>query len=201
MSFVLGVDFGTLNVRVSVFDHQAGRLSSGTAPYPLKRKKEDPDFATQAHADHLRALCDATSVALAAGGIDGRSIAAIAMDTTGSSVVMVDEQLQPLDDYYLCVTIDPGVKQRRSPRRHTATALKPSTGVAACTPQSGASQKSCIGCGNNPGKRSQFATALEHCDMIAAELCGIKRLDELPTQRLRHGPQVDVERSSRRTSA
>ncbi len=48
MSLVIGVDFGTLSVRVSVFDHEAGRLGSGTASYPLKRKKEDPDFATQA---------------------------------------------------------------------------------------------------------------------------------------------------------
>jgi hypothetical protein len=29
MSLVLGVDFGTLSVRVSVFDQQAGRLSFG----------------------------------------------------------------------------------------------------------------------------------------------------------------------------
>jgi L-ribulokinase len=101
MSLVLGIDFGTLSVRASVFDHEAGRLSSGTAQYPLKRKKEDPDFATQAHADHLRALSPATSAALATGGIDGRSIASAAIDTTGSSVVMVDEQLKPLDDYYL----------------------------------------------------------------------------------------------------
>jgi L-ribulokinase len=42
MSLVIGVDFGTLSVRVSVFDHQAGRLSSGSASYPLRRKKGDP---------------------------------------------------------------------------------------------------------------------------------------------------------------
>jgi L-ribulokinase len=98
MSLVLGVDFGTLSVRVSIFDHEAGRLSSGTAQYPLKRKKEDPNFATQAHADHLRALREATRAALATGSIDRRSIAAIAIDTTGSSVIVVDEQLNPLDD-------------------------------------------------------------------------------------------------------
>ena len=27
---------------------------------------------------------------------------------------------------------------------------------------------------NNPDKREQFATALEHCDMVAATLCGMK---------------------------
>lgn len=32
MTLVLGVDFGTLSVRVSDFDHQAGKVSSGN-PY------------------------------------------------------------------------------------------------------------------------------------------------------------------------
>jgi ribulose kinase len=36
MSLVLGVAFGTLSVRASVFDHEQGRLSSGTAQDRLK---------------------------------------------------------------------------------------------------------------------------------------------------------------------
>ena len=32
---------------------------------------------------------------------------------------------------------------------------------------------------NNPGKRERMATALEHCDMIAAVLCGIARADQV----------------------
>ena len=35
MSIVAGVDFGTLTVRVSIFDSERGRLGSGTADYPL----------------------------------------------------------------------------------------------------------------------------------------------------------------------
>jgi L-ribulokinase len=38
---------------------EQGRLGSGTAEYPLHRKKEDPDFATQGHEDHMRALAEA----------------------------------------------------------------------------------------------------------------------------------------------
>src|SRR5215831_17434080 len=101
MSIVAGVDFGTLSVRVSVFDSERGRLGSGTAEYPLLRKKEDPDHATQSHADHMEALALATRCATAAAGIDGAEIEAIALDTTGSSVVPVDEKLNPIDDYYL----------------------------------------------------------------------------------------------------
>ena len=36
MSIVAGVDFGTLSVRVSLFDSERGRLGSGTADYPVR---------------------------------------------------------------------------------------------------------------------------------------------------------------------
>src|ERR1700726_515817 len=101
MSIVAGVDFGTLSVRVSIFDSRQGRLGSGTGDYPLLRKKDDPDHATQSHADHMAALRAATARAITAAGIDGHAIEAIALDTTGSSVLPVDNQLNPIDDYYL----------------------------------------------------------------------------------------------------
>ncbi|MGH9621261.1 MAG: ribulokinase, partial [Bryobacteraceae bacterium] len=68
---VAGVDFGTLSVRVSLFDQGQGRLGSGIAEYPLHRKRTDPDYATQSHADHMDALVAATGKALASAGIDG----------------------------------------------------------------------------------------------------------------------------------
>ena len=49
MAIVAGVDFGTLSVRVSIVDSGQGRLGSATADYPLHRKKDDPDHATQRH--------------------------------------------------------------------------------------------------------------------------------------------------------
>ena len=64
MSIVAGVDFGTLSVRVSIFDSARGRLGSGVGEYPLVRKKEDPDHATQSHADHMRAMIEAMQKAL-----------------------------------------------------------------------------------------------------------------------------------------
>src|SRR4026209_797794 len=101
MSVVAGVDFGTLSVRVSIFDSQKGRLGSGAAEYPLQRKKEDPDHATQKHSDHMDSLVAAMREARDAAGVDGEQIAAIALDTTGSSVVPVGKGLVPLDDYCL----------------------------------------------------------------------------------------------------
>ncbi|MBV8707853.1 MAG: ribulokinase, partial [Acidobacteriaceae bacterium] len=63
---VAGVDFGTLSVRVSIFDKERGRLGAATAEYPLHRKRHDPDCATQSHADHMNALVSAMSNALKA---------------------------------------------------------------------------------------------------------------------------------------
>ena len=79
MSIVAGVDFGTLSVRVSIFDSKKGRLGAGTGEYPLHRRREDPDHATQSHADHMAALVSATCAAIADAGVDGRAIDAIAI--------------------------------------------------------------------------------------------------------------------------
>src|SRR5580704_13872883 len=100
-TIVAGVDFGTLSVRVSLFDSERGRLGFGVAEYPLHRKKENPDYATQSHADQMNALVSAMRKALQSANISGKSIASIAVDTTGSSVIPVGEGLVPLDDYYL----------------------------------------------------------------------------------------------------
>ena len=57
MSIVAGVDFGTLSVRVSIFDSERGRLGSGTgglsaAPHARPTR----NHATQSHHDHMTAL-------------------------------------------------------------------------------------------------------------------------------------------------
>src|SRR6266849_4233928 len=60
MAVVAGVDFGTLSVRASVVDSERGLLASAIAEYPLHRKREDPEYATQSHEDHMCALAAAT---------------------------------------------------------------------------------------------------------------------------------------------
>ena len=80
----------------------AGGSAPGVGEYPLHRKRDDPDYATQSHADHMRALAEAMREALARRKPACRAIEwALAIDTTGSSIIPVDENLQPLDDYYL----------------------------------------------------------------------------------------------------
>jgi len=101
MAIVAGVDFGTLSVRVSIVDSERGLLATALAEYPLHRKREDPEHATQSHDDQMRALAEATRVAAQKAHISGDQVEALAVDTTGSSVIPVGEDLQPLDEYYL----------------------------------------------------------------------------------------------------
>ena len=56
MTLVAGIDFGTLSVRVSIFDSVRGRLGAGTADYPVHRRAGEPEHASQSHADHMNAL-------------------------------------------------------------------------------------------------------------------------------------------------
>lgn len=173
MSIVAGVDFGTLSVRVSIFDSEKGRLGTGVAEYPLRRKKDDPDHATQSHADHMRALAEAMRRAIENAGIDGKQIEALALDTTGSSVIPVDERLQPLDDYYLWCDH----RAWREAAEITSAARDCKLGAIDWCGGTYSSEwgfaKLLHWLRNNPEKRAQMATALEHCDMVAAVLCGI----------------------------
>ena len=98
MALVIGVDFGTLSVRASVVDSKLGLLATQIAEYPLKRLREDPNFATQSHHDHMASLAVAVKAAVLKAGVDAQSIESIALDTTGSSVVVVDSDMQPLGD-------------------------------------------------------------------------------------------------------
>jgi L-ribulokinase len=173
MSIVAGVDFGTLSVRVSIFDSIRGRLGAGAADYPLLRKKEDPDYATQSHADHMAALALATRRAIENAGIDGQSIEAIALDTTGSSVIPVDAQMQPLDDYYLWCdhrAWKEAAEITAAANRQKLAAIDWCGGIYS---SEWGFAKLLHWLRHNPAQRARFATALEHCDMVAAVLCGI----------------------------
>ncbi len=180
MSIVAGVDFGTLSVRVSVFDSERGRLGSGTADYPLHRTSRDPNHATQSHADHMAALEKAIPAACHAAGVDGLKIAALAIDTTGSSVVPVDENLQPLDDYYLWCDHRAWKEAGEITNAARAAKLQAISWCGGTYSSEWGFSKLLHWLRNNPGKRDRFATALEHCDMAAAVLTGVRELAELP---------------------
>ncbi|HKI24910.1 MAG TPA: ribulokinase [Candidatus Sulfotelmatobacter sp.] len=173
MAIVAGVDFGTLSVRVSLVDSECGLLESAVAEYPLHRKREDPEYATQSHDDHMRALAAATRDALAQAGVRGDQVQAIALDTTGSSVIPVGKNLQPLGEYYLwCDHRAKGeaAEITEAAHREGLEAIQWCGGVYS---SEWGFSKLLHWLRHNPEKRPEFVSAFEHCDMVAATLCGI----------------------------
>ena len=92
----------------------------------------------------------------------------------------VDENLQPLDDYYLWCD------HRAWREAAEITAKAHETGLDAIQ-WCGGTYSSEWGFSkllhwlrNNPDKRGRMATALEHCDMAAATLCGIAKAADAP---------------------
>ncbi len=174
MAVVAGVDFGTLSTRVTLLDSEKGRLGTASASYPLKRTRNDPDFATQSHDDQMNALAKAMREVLAQTGIEGSAVKALAIDTTGSSVIFVDATMQPLDDYYLWCD------HRALREAQQITALAHKRNLEAIEWCGGVYShewgwaKLLHWLRHNPEKRERFASAFEHCDMVAATLCGVR---------------------------
>ncbi|MFZ0518414.1 MAG: ribulokinase [Acidobacteriaceae bacterium] len=180
MSIVAGVDFGTLSVRVSLFDRRKGRLGSGVADYPLNRSPEDPNFATQSHAAQMDALVRAMQSALQASQVGGDQIAAIAIDATGSSVIPVDESLQPLDDYYLWCDHRAWREALEITTAAHAQKLEAIDWCGGTYSSEWGFSKLLHWLRNNPEKRERFATAMENCDMVVATLCGLTSPTDVP---------------------
>jgi L-ribulokinase len=173
MAVVAGVDFGTLSVRVSIVDSERGMLASAVSEYPLHRKREDPEYATQSHGDHMRALAAATREAVKQAGVPGDQVQAIALDTTGSSVIPVGQNLQPLGEYYLWCDH----RAKREAEEITAAAhrekLEAIEWCGGVYSSEWGFSKLLHWLRHNPDQRGNFASAFEHCDMVAATLCGI----------------------------
>jgi L-ribulokinase len=180
MAIVAGVDFGTLSVRVSIVHSKRGRIGSGVGEYPLHRKPGDPDHATQSHADHMAALAVAMRKALADAGISGEAVEAIGIDTTGSSVVPVDAQMKPLDDYYLWCDHRAWEEAALITETAKARGLDAIQWCGGIYSSEWGWAKLLHWLRHNPGKRDRMATALEHCDMAAAVLCGISDAARAP---------------------
>jgi L-ribulokinase len=180
MATVAGIDFGTASVRVSLFDSERGRLGTGVAPYAVLRRRHDPDFAAQSHADHCRALPLAFEASLFDAGVHGDIVDALAVNTTGSTVIPLDERLCPLDDYALWCDH----RAWREAREITALARHWKLPALA---QCGGSYSSEWGFSkllywlrSNPDKRGEFHTAMEHCDFMVATLCGLSDSSSVP---------------------
>ena len=106
-------------------------------------------------------------------GISGDQVEAIALDTTGSSVIPVGKDLQPLGEYYLwCDHRAKGeaAEITEAAHREKLEAIEWCGGVYS---SEWGFSKLLHWLRHNPDKRAEFVSAFEHCDMVAATLCGI----------------------------
>jgi L-ribulokinase len=179
MSIVAGVDFGTLSVRVTLVDSKKGPIGTASASYPLHRRHEDPNYATQAHADQMAALAKASREVLKVSGVAGSAVESIALDTTGSSVIPVGEGLEPLDEYYLWCDHRAFAEAEEITRKAHELNFEGIQWCGGVYSHEWGFAKLLHWLRHNPEKRARFVTALEHCDMVAATLCGVKDVSQL----------------------
>jgi L-ribulokinase len=180
VSVVAGVDFGTLSVRISIFDKERGKLGSAVAEYPLHSSASDPHLKTQSHDDQMNALVRAMHEAVRVSGVDGKEIKSIALDTTGSSVIVVGEGLVPLGEYYLWCDHRAAGEAAEITRAAHAAQFEGIDWCGGVYSSEWGWSKLLHWLRHNPELRPKFVTALEHCDMVAATLCGITDPNEIP---------------------
>ena len=118
-------------------------------------------------------------LALESSGVAGSSINALALDTTGSSVIPVDSNIEPLDEYFLWCDH----RSAREAAEITSVAHEMNLEAIGWCGGTYSSEwgwsKLLYWLRHNPDKRSRFFTALEHCDMVAATLSGINSVGDL----------------------
>src|SRR5437870_11571608 len=121
----------------------------------------------------MRALAAATREAVQKSGVPADQIHHHARDTTGSSVIPVGKHLQPLDDYYLWCdhrAKAEAAELTAAAHREKLAAIDWCGGVYS---SEWGFSKLLHWLRHNPAKRAEFVSAFEHCDMVAATLCGI----------------------------
>jgi L-ribulokinase len=174
MAIVAGIDFGTLSVRVTLLDSVKGRLGTAVAEYPLHRRRNDPDYATQSHTDQMNALVRAMQEVLAQTRVSGQDVVSIAVDTTGSSVLIVDAAMQPLADYYLWCDHRAHKEAREITARAHAVGLEAIEWCGGVYSHEWGWAKLLHWLrAATPEERARFGTAIENCDMVAATLTGV----------------------------
>ena len=196
MTIVAGVDFGTQSVRFSIFRQRARPPGLGRrALIRCCAARTIPITPPRRHADHLAALVAAAQQAIAAAGINGREIAALAIDTTGSTVVPVGREPASRSTTITCgATIAAGARRRRSREPLARRAWRRSHWC-------GGTYSSEFGWAKLwHWLQAQSRKALAICHgpgalrSVTAVLCGITELEPTAAQHLCDGPQVDVER-------
>ena len=195
MSIVAGVDFGTLSVRVSIFDSEAGGWAPAWRNIRCTARRTIPTTPPRATRTTCARWSRRRARPCASAGVAGDEVEAHGprhhrfQRHPGGREPRAARRLLPL--------VRPprlAARRPRSPRRRAHASLEAIEWCGGVYSSEWGFAKLLHWLRHNPDKRARLATALEHCDMVAAVLCGITDPAAGAAQRLRHGPQVDVER-------
>src|SRR5260370_2918636 len=138
----------------------------------------------------MRALGEATRKATSAARISGEQVAALAIDTTGSSVIPVGEKLEPLDEYYLWCdhrSWREAALITEAARRKKLQAIDWCGGIYS---SEWGFSKLLPWLRHNPEKPARFASAFQHCDMFASRLSRVLNASKPPPARLASSHQT-----------
>lgn len=105
MSYSIGLDFGTASGRVLIMDTESGEIvattvieyKSGTIEQELHGNALPNSFALQDAFDYLDVLKQGIPITLQEAGINPQDIVGLGVDFTSSTLVPVDENLNPLN--------------------------------------------------------------------------------------------------------
>ena len=104
MNYAIGIDFGTGSGRVLIVNINTGEViamsvveyKSGTIQSSLKNKPIPNTYALQDATDYMDVIMEGIPAALKQARINKEDIIGLGVDFTSSTVVIADEQLQPL---------------------------------------------------------------------------------------------------------
>lgn len=92
--YVLGIDMGTGGARVGIFDLQGNVVVFADESYPLYTPKSG--WAEQKSDEWWAAICKASRRAIDESGIDPTCIIGMSVDTTCCTVLLVDDNIEPI---------------------------------------------------------------------------------------------------------
>lgn len=93
-NYVLGIDLGTSSARVGIFDLKGNSIVFSDEPYPLYTPNSG--WAEQKPEDWWNSICKASRKAISKSGIAPKDIIGMSVDTTSCTVLLVDENINPI---------------------------------------------------------------------------------------------------------
>ena len=155
MAIVTGVDLGTLSVRVSLVDSERGLLASAVQEYPLHRKREDPEYATQSRRRRMRLAAARRSIEQGGrvGAIRFWRLRSTPRDRRSFPSVVICSRWT-----IVSLSCDHGTRarRRRSPKQRSERDWKQFSGAEACIHRSGDFGKVLHWLRHNPATRSEL---------------------------------------------